>query len=452
MITSMSDDALEITRGDWEEELSPRPGAVESVRQAFRERTPTSEEHARRSQATIPGASPSHATAYQPYQVLSASGDGPCSWDADGNQYYDLHNRFTTLVHGHRFPPVTRAIEETYSRLGTGPIGPSEEATKLGELITSRLTCVERIAFCSSGTEAGMLAARIARDATDRPLIVKAESGFHGWFEDLLAGRVPSRAGSQRNTLTVPYGDLTAFQRLMTHSGHEVAAVFIEPVLGAGGILRAPQDYYRALQEATRRAGAILVADEVISIRLAEGGGQSLLRMNPDLTMLGKIVGGGLPIGGVGGRIDLLDRLDPAYPSGTPHFGTFNANPLSCAAGLAALTWLDKHSIDEMDEKAASLSAVLGRHADSLGLPLSVSRAGSLLNLYFASQLPGPAQRKKPTHACSLFHLISLNNGVLFYPRGTLCLSTVVTTEALADILDRLKASLDLLAELTLVQ
>src|SRR5262249_41091946 len=193
---------------------------------------------------------------------------------------------------------------------------------------------VELVRFCNSGTEAGMLAAHAARHLTGRKLILMARYGYHGSYDDLelgLAGHEGER------TLLGEFGNLGSFEQILAQRGSEIAAVFLEPVLGSAGVVAPPSGFLTSLVEAVHRAGALFVADEVITLRLAEGGAQQIFKVKPDLTMMGKIIGGGLPVGALGGRKDIMAAFDPRERGAMFHAGTFNGNVLTCAAGFASV-------------------------------------------------------------------------------------------------------------------
>jgi glutamate-1-semialdehyde 2,1-aminomutase len=242
------------------------------------------------------------------------------------------------------------------------------------------------------------------------------------------------------------YGDATSFESVLARHGDEIAAVFLEPILGSSGIIAPPPDFLSRVAAAARRAGALFVIDEVITLRLGFGGAQAAAGVTPDLTMMGKIIGGGLPVGGLGGRADLMAHFDPAGPHPMHHSGTFNGNPLTCAAGVVSVRELSSERIAAMDLMAARIQAELEGAAATLGLPFGIRRAGSLMNVTFdgagAGDVHAPAARMMEN-----FHLAALNQGLFFAPRGLIALSTVMTGDLIAEICQRAAAALSDLAK-----
>ena len=299
---------------------------------------------------------------YDQLQALPAHlkrGEGPFLWDVDGNRYIDLLGNYTSLVHGNAYPPIVEAATKAVSDGSSWPAR-SEAQIELATLLCERIESVERVRFCNSGTEAGMLAAHVARRLTGRKLILMARYGYHGSYDDLEVGL----AGTDgERTMLADFGEATAFEALLSERGAEIAAVFLEPVLGSAGVVEPPAGFLERVAEATRRAGAMFVVDEVITLRLAEGGGQQIFEVKPDLTMFGKIIGGGFPVGAIGGSEDVMSAFDPRNRGSIFHSGTFNGNPVTCAAGAASIRELTQARIDKMAKQGERLAAELARAA-----------------------------------------------------------------------------------------
>lgn len=416
------------------------------IEKTFVARTPKSRDYARRASLVIPGANTSQASYFLPYELTFPRAEGSRIWDLDGNEYLDFHNRFTTLVHGHRFPPIVRAVDEAMSGLGTGPSAISSAHVALAELLVSRIASADQVRLCNSGTEAVMLAVRLARRVTGRPLILKAGQGFHGWYDEMLVGReYPSSTEDTKyanRTLVADFDDPSSFEEILTAHGDDIAIVILEPVLGAGGILPASRDFFSRVAAAARRVGALLVADEVITFRLNHGGAQASVGLEPDMTVLGKVIGGGFPIGAVAGGQDLMAALNPYHGPLQPHFGTFNANPVTCAAGFASVSELTTDRIQMMDQLGQALQANIEKSAAALQLTLTVSRVGSLLNIFFELPPLDPTRSRQSTYTSRMFHLACLNHGILIYPRGTMCLSSVMTPTEVEEAARRIGAAL----------
>jgi glutamate-1-semialdehyde 2,1-aminomutase len=310
----------------------------------------------------------------------------------------------------------------------------SEAQLELATLLCERVASVERVRFCNSGTEAGMLAAHVARRLTGRKLILMARYGYHGSYEDLEVGL----AGSDgERTMLADFGEATAFEALLSERGAEIAAVFLEPVLGSAGVVAPQEGFLERVAEATRRAGAMFIVDEVITLRLAEGGGQQIYDVKPDLTMFGKIIGGGFPVGAIGGGEDVMSSFDPRNRGSIFHSGTFNGNPVTCAAGVVSIRELSQARIDKMAKQGERLAAELARVARQVELPFSVRQCGSLLNIFFLKEPPPATIARDDSRAIANFHLAALNQGLFLAPRGMIALSTVMSDELLSEICER---------------
>jgi len=387
---------------------------------AYETQFPRSGALMRRAAAVMPGGNTRTTAHYPPFPLAIDRADGPFLWDADGNRLIDLLLNYTSLVHGHRYPPVMEAVTAALE-CGTAWPAASPEQVDLAGALCRRIRSVEQVRFCNSGTEAGMLAVRIARRATGRRLLLKATEGYHGSYDELDAGP---------ETLKAPYGDRDGFLAQIERRAADLAAVVLEPVRGSTGVICPPPEFLRDVAAATRAAGAVFVLDEVITLRLGVGGAQAAAGVDPDLTMMAKLIGGGFPVGAVGGRADLLAHLDPHRSDALQHSGTFNGNVVTCAAGYAAVTALTAEAIDLMGDHgrrlAESLEASAGRH----GVPVSVTVSGSLVNLH------GPGS------LLAEIHLLGLRHGLYIAPRGMIALCTVISDALLGEICDRFDAVL----------
>ncbi len=317
---------------------------------------------------------------------------GAYLWDADDNRYVDVVCEWGPLIAGHAHPDVLRAVTDAASR-GLGFGAPTAIEVELAERIVVAVPSIGKVRLVTSGTEATMTAIRIARAATKRDRIVKLAGCYHGHSDQLLvrAGSgaatfgVPDSAGVpadiSRLTSVVEYNDLPAMQAAL-QSGPPVAAVIIEPIAANMGVVPPAPGYLEALRRATSAAGTLLIFDEVISgFRVARGGAQELYGVVPDLTCLGKVIGGGLPVGAVGGRADLMDQLAPAGP--VYQAGTLSGNPVACSAGVATLDLLTTESYVALEKSAALLEDGLREAIASARVHATVQRVGSLLTMFF---------------------------------------------------------------------
>jgi glutamate-1-semialdehyde 2,1-aminomutase len=330
----------------------------------------------------------------EPFFVARA--EGARLWDVDGGSYIDFVGSWGPLILGHAAPAVVEALAEV-ARRGTSYGAPTAAEVDLAEAITAAYPSMEMVRLVSSGTEAAMSAIRLARGATARDVIVKFDGGYHGHADSLLvrAGSggatfgVPDSAGVPAAlaalTLTVPYNDLDAVRDLFRARGKDIAAVIVEPVAGNMGVVLPAPGFLAGLREVTAAHGALLIFDEVITgFRVAYGGAQELYGVRADLTCLGKIIGGGLPVGAYGGRRDLMERIAPLGP--VYQAGTLSGNPLAVAAGLTTLKALrDRDVYARLDALGARLEHGFRTAAEKAGVPATVNRVGSMLTAFFCA-------------------------------------------------------------------
>jgi glutamate-1-semialdehyde 2,1-aminomutase len=318
---------------------------------------------------------------------------GALLWDVDGNEYVDYIGSWGPMILGHAHPAVVEAVREAAAR-GTSYGAPNPLEVELAEEIVAAMPSIERLRFVSSGTEAAMSALRVARGFTGRDRVIKLAGGYHGHADGLLvrAGSgaagigQPTSAGvtaaTAADTLVAPYNDLAAVERLLDEHRGEVAALIVEPVAANMGVVVPGDGYLGGLRELTGRHGTLLIFDEVITgFRVAHGGAQSLYGVTPDLTVLGKIIGGGLPVGAYGGRADVMAIVAPDGP--VYQAGTLSGNPLAMAAGLATLRALTAATYAQLEEYGAALDAALTEAARAAGVDVRVIRVGSLLTAFF---------------------------------------------------------------------
>lgn len=392
----------------------------------------------------LPGGTSRQAGYWAPYPLTYDRAEGPFLWDVDGNRYFDLINNYTAMVHGHAYPPIVEAAQRQSAR-GTGWAGGNLLQLDLAEQIIDRIDAVEQVRFTNSGTEAGALAFNVARKVTGRPKLLMARYGYHGSLLEFETGSF-GREGPV--TLLADYNDLADFERVLSEHGDEIAAVFLEPVLGSGGVVTGDPSFLKGVAAAARKAGALFVLDEVLSLRFGHGGVQGNIGLSPDLTMFGKLIGGGYPVGAVGGKRELLKIFDPADLK-LFHTGTFNANPVTMAAGAISLSHLTRRHIETMEAGAVKLRDAIKRTAENAGLPISINHHGSCLNLYFSDTPPKSSIVREDAELIGRFHIAAMNHGLFLAPRGLVALSTVMTEALLTEIVERVEAAMaDVTAEL----
>ena len=353
-----------------------------------------SEELFRRAQETIPGGVNSPVRAYRSVggnPPFIARGEGSHIFDVDGNEYIDYVGSWGPLLLGHRHPDIVAALEGALA-IGTSFGAPTEQEVELAEAIRDAVPSIEMVRLVSSGTEATMSAIRVARGFTGRDLVVKFEGCYHGHVDSLLvkAGSgvatlgIPDTQGVPKafcdTTIAVPFNNAEAVEQVFRAHGNRIAAVIVEPVAGNMGCVPPLPGYLEALRDITARFGALLVLDEVMTgFRVAFGGAQQRYGIRPDLTTLGKVIGGGLPVGAYGGRKDIMSKVAPVGP--IYQAGTLSGNPLAVAAGLAMLRYLKAHPgvYGQLEARAAELCA-----AAPAGV--TVNRVGSMFTWFFTNQ------------------------------------------------------------------
>ena len=357
-----------------------------------------------RATARIPGGVNSPVRAFRAVgrtPVFIARARGARIWDEDGNEYIDYVGSWGPMILGHAHPGVTAAVREALEA-GTSFGAPTSREVAMAELIARLIPSVEMVRMVNSGTEATMSALRLARAFTGREKVIKFEGCYHGHSDAFLI-----RAGSGATTLSVPdspgvpaavargtlnasFNDSAGVEALLESHAGEVAAVIVEPVAGNMGCVCPRPHFLEELRRLCTKHGALLVFDEVMTgFRLAPGGAQQVYGVRPDLTTLGKIIGGGLPVGAYGGRRDVMSLIAPSGP--VYQAGTLSGNPLAMAAGLATLNELAAHPgiYDTLEERARGLAGGVADLIRSLGLPCSYNRAGSMATLFFT---PGPVE------------------------------------------------------------
>ncbi len=349
-----------------------------------------------RARALIPGGVNSPARAFggvggEP--IFFASAQGQHLTDIDGTTYLDYIGSWGPMILGHRHPRVMAAIERALAT-GTSYGAPTEAESRLAELIVAAVPSIEKVRMVSSGTEAAMSAVRLARGFTGRDLIVKFAGNYHGHADSLLVSAgsaaatlgVPDSpgvtAGTARDTLVLEYNEAEPLADLFRSRGDQIAAVLLEPVVGNMGLVVPQQEFLVAIRDLTRQHGSLMVCDEVMTgFRLALGGAQALLGIEPDLTTLGKIVGGGLPLGAYGGRADVMNHVLPAGK--VFQAGTLSGNPLAVAAGTATLEELrDRNPYAALDRLGARLEAGFRQAAADAGVTAWVARVGSMMTIF----------------------------------------------------------------------
>jgi glutamate-1-semialdehyde 2,1-aminomutase len=385
----------------------------------------------RRAEGLFPGGVNSPVRAFRAVgrpPLILERGDGPYVWDTDGRRYLDFICAWGPAILGHAHPAVTAAVgAAALNGFALGATHPLE--IELAEAIVASMPSIDRLRFTSSGTEAAMSAIRLARAATGRQLVVKFAGAYHGHSDGLLveAGSgvatlgIPGSAGVPESvaaaTIVLPFNDPAALTRAFSEHAGRIAAVIAEPVIANAGVILPQPGFLELLRDLTRADGALLIFDEVITgFRLGRGGAQARFGVRPDLTVLGKIIGGGLPIGAYGGAAHLMDLIAPSGP--VYQAGTLSGHPLSMAAGIATLAELTPEAYLGLEERGARLAAGLRAAAGDTGAHVSISRAGSLLTVFFRDELPTDAAQAMTSdrEAYARFFRAMLERDILLPP------------------------------------
>ncbi|MGD8823972.1 MAG: glutamate-1-semialdehyde 2,1-aminomutase [Myxococcales bacterium] len=353
-----------------------------------------------RASKVIPGGVNSPVRAFRAVggePIFIREAHGPWLVGADGTEYIDYVGSWGPMILGHAHPEVVQAIRQAAGK-GTSYGAPTESEIVIAERIRDAVPSMEMSRLVSSGTEATMAALRVARGYTGRDLVVKCIGGYHGGADYLLVkggsglatlGKPDSAgvpAAIAQTTLLVPYNDGYALEKVFQERGSEIAAVIFEPVAGNMGCIPPDPVWLDTLREQTREHGALLVCDEVMTgFRVAWGGAQALYDIRPDLTCLGKIIGGGLPVGAYGGRREIMEKVAPVGP--VYQAGTLSGNPVAVAAGLATIEHLLRPGVyEDLEQKGDAVQGLLERHASAAGVPITVQRVGSMLTAFFRAK------------------------------------------------------------------
>lgn len=412
--------------------------------------------------AVMPGANTRHMVVFPPYVVYADRGDGCFLYDVDGNRYIDWVNNFSSQIHGHSHPKIVQAICSQAAKL-TSCILPTEAELKLAQLICERMPAVEQIRFANSGTEAVMVAIKGARALTGRHKIAKCEGGYHGQYDQVEVSFLPTPAtwgpgdrpavtpasvGTSPNllqdVLVMPFNDIDSSLRLLQEHAGELAAVIIDPYPARLGFVAADRAYLQALRDFCDYSGVQLIYDEVFCNRAGYHGAHGRAGVFPDFTVMGKIIGGGLPIGAVGGTTAAMSVFDNlAGPLRVSHSGTFTANPMSMAAGLASMVMLTPKSFEDLEHQGDRLRTELSRAMQIAGIKGRCHGFGSMSCLQFFTEdvanyrefylASGPdyLQRMQLLHKCML------NEGILMATRGLFIGSTVMTDQIIDETIAR---------------
>ena len=412
--------------------------------------SPGSEALAKRAVEVFPGGDTRSSAHYGPYPLAMAQANGCVLTDVDGHEIIDFMNNFTSLIHGHAHPAVVHAVQAQVAD-GSAYAAPNDNQIALAEMIVDRVPSIEQLRFTSSGTEGTTMALRCARAASGRHKIMKMEGGYHGSYEqaEVSLVPVPGRRGDLdapvstavddsfsdsvlEDTVICPYNEPELAESLINRHADELAAVIVEPVMGSMGMVPATTEFLQCLRDATERHGIILIFDEVITLRLEPGGAQQSHDVIPDLTCMGKIIGGGLPVGGFGGRRDLMQLFSPEVERPVMHASTFSGNALTMAAGYAAMSAFDANENQRINELGGLLREGFNQAFQQSDIKGQAIGSGSLTNILFTDVEISNARHSidamiEAGNLSQLLHLIMLQRGISSASRLMYCTSTAMT-------------------------
>jgi glutamate-1-semialdehyde 2,1-aminomutase len=396
------------------------------IEDAFLNQCPASRDLLERARRVMPGGDTRQQAVGRPSPVYVRRAVGASIEDVDGNEYVDGTNGWSAVILGHAHPAVTAAVADA-SAQGALYTGMTGRVVELAEALVARVPSIETVRLTNTGTEAVLLAVRAARAFTGRSTLVTLAGGYHAAIDLPEMGTFGPGAMHDvaAPSIAIPLDDLDSIDSL---PWSDVAAVLVEPVLGAAGSFPVAPEMLRALRDHTLQEGALLVFDEVTTFRLAPGGAQERLGVVPDLTALGKVLGNGLAIGAVGGRADVMDAFSPARRPRVRHSGTFTANPVSVGAALAVLPLVDRPLVEHIDGLGERFSRGIAKVAARTGQPITVTGLGSLRNLHVGTTPPeAPEAGADETEDLWLLSLGLATRGHLVSERGYLAFSAAMT-------------------------
>jgi glutamate-1-semialdehyde 2,1-aminomutase len=413
----------------------------------------------------LPGGDTRSTTYILPYPAYMERGEGCYLYDVDGNRYIDFLNNYTSLIHGHGNPAVLAAAEAQMRR-GTVFGAPAAAQSELAAMICDRVPGIERVRFNNSGTEATMMAMRAARAYTGKDLIVKMDGGYHGHHDFAGINVKPDFAATDLPTASVtwdgipacvlegmriaPFNDLAATERVLQANQGLVAAIIVEPMMGAGGAIAPLPGYLEGMRALADKYGVLLIFDEIITFRLGLGGYQRISGVLPDLTCLGKIIGGGFPVGAFGGKQAVMARFDPAHPQTIYHGGTFCGHPVTMAAGIANLKLYGEPEIARINALGQRLAAGVDRAFVAAGLRGRASGYGSLVQVHWTDQVAVNSKQAllamgRAKDLPRLLHLELMNRGIFCATRGLFSVSTPMTEAEIDQAAEAIAGTLQLL-------
>jgi glutamate-1-semialdehyde 2,1-aminomutase len=437
-----------MTREEW---LAKYQQKIEEV---YRKRTPKSWQIIeQRAMKYVPDGDYREAVWFEPNPAVMTGGDGCYLHDVDGHTYIDFHNCWTAMIWGNSPASIVQAIREQALK-GSAMGAPTESVSEWAGIICGRVPSVERVRFCCSGTEAVMFAIRGARTYTGRDKILKMIGNYHGSYDPMepVVGwrRLPPGVAksSEQDVLVTPFNDKEAAEKIIRENKDQLAAVIVEGVMGAGGLIPPKDGFLNFLRKVTNENNVLLIMDEVISFRLSTGGAQQIYNVKPDLTTFGKTIGGGLPVGAFGGSADVMAVFSPKQKRPAHHSGTLLATPIGAAAGIVGLKEMTQEALDRINVLGDMLTDRLQRTLATLKIKAQITGYGSLRQIHFTPEPVTHAEVsliKQDRDLLRLFHLAMLNRDIFIPRRGMYNISMPMTE---AEINRAVDATADALSEL----
>ncbi len=433
----------------------------ESVKKIYADARPNSRRLHTEACKYMPGGDTRTATFFLPFPNFIKYGDGAYMYDEDGFKLLDFQNNYTSLIHGHAHPETVEAVREQIAK-GSAYTAPFEKQIELSAILTQRFPSVDMIRYTNSGTEANMHALRIARAYTGKAKIIKTEGGYHGTTDVFEASVDPnikkagtldqikvipeSRGVSEnalKDVLVVPFNDIERTRKMIEEHHRETACIIIEPIMGSAGQITPDLEYLKFLREITEQYHIVLIFDEMVTGRLSLGGAQKFYGVTPDLTTMGKIIGGGTPVGAFGGKQEIMQLYDPREKK-MYHSGTFNGNAVTMAAGLATMKAYNQEAVDYVNGLGTLFKEGVLKIYDKLGLNMKISGAGSIYNILFTDKEVKNYRDVASAHEelNKVLYMSLLTKGVFDAERGMFCMSTAMTKEDIRFGLDTLETSL----------
>lgn len=426
------------------------PKIVNQIIDTYKKKFPISRERHERLIHYIPGGATRSLSYFKPFPIHIESGKGAYVHTPEGHKLFDITNAYGALIHGHGDPDVVKAVQEGIE-FGSQYSSPTDSQYKLAKLLCERIPGFDKVRFVNSGSEATLFALRTARAFTGKDKILKLSGGFHGTHDCVAASTkkgtitagIPK--GMTQDMIQVPFNDFESLEKAVKENASELAALIMEPFLGAGGVVFPKEGYLEFAREITEKYGVLLIFDEIFSFRVHTGGCQGLYNVIPDLTTVGKAIGGGLPIGVFGGKTEIMDIYCHEH-SATPlyHSGTFNGYETVMQAGYAALTKFDATAVEKVNGLGSYLQQGLEIIFKENGLNIQSNQIGSILNIHFVNEKVTTPEiaLKSEEQLLSLMHLSLLNKDIFSIPRGLILLSVIMTNSEIDNLIGKIDEAL----------